>query len=221
VNVAGLIFDFDGVLLESEYAGNAHLAELLTALGHPTSIDESMNRFMGLAGAQFRAAVEAWIGGPIPAAFDTLRAEEDARAVTEGIAEVAGAVRFVRSLPRDLPRAVASSSSTAWLYGHLANLGIADAFGVHVYSGREHVANGKPHPDLYWYAAQAIGVAIGECAIIEDSPVGVTGALNSGARVIGLVAGTHCAPDHADRLRALGVTEIARDFDAVARLLDL
>jgi beta-phosphoglucomutase-like phosphatase (HAD superfamily) len=55
--------------------------------------------------------------------------------------------------------------------------------------------------------------------ILEDSPVGVTGAVASGAHVIGLCAGKHCAPDHADRLRALGVQDIAQDFDAVARLI--
>ena len=88
-----------------------------------------------------------------------------------------------------------------------------------IFSGREHVARGKPAPDLYLHAAAALGVPIDRIAIIEDSPVGVAGALASGATVIGLVAGRHCLPGHEERLRALGVRHIARDFDEVAALL--
>ena len=74
-------------------------------------------------------------------------------------------------------------------------------------------------PDLYLHAAAALRVPIEACAIIEDSPVGVQGALASGATVIGLVAGSHCRPDHEARLRELGVTRIAGNFDEVAALL--
>lgn len=218
---AALLFDFDGVLIESEAVSSRHIAEVLTGLGHPTSPEEAMARFMGLAGPDFLAAISRWIGGPVPDAFHAARAEEDARVVREGVGEVAGAIAFVRALPHDLPVAVVSSSSTAWIVAHLDHLGLRDRFGRHLYSGREHVARGKPAPDLYLHAAAALGVPIAECAIIEDSPVGVTGAVASGARVIGLCAASHCAIDHGDRLRALGAPVIAHDFDAVARALDL
>jgi HAD superfamily hydrolase (TIGR01509 family) len=214
-----IIFDFDGVLLESEYAGNRHLAKTLTGLGHPTSVEDSMANFMGLAGADFLGAVSAWIGGPVPDAFHAVRAQEDDRAIREGIAEVAGAVRFVRDLPATLPRAIASSSSTRWIAAHLDHLGIRDAFGEMIFSGREHVARGKPAPDLYLHAAAALGVDIRRTLIIEDSPVGVTGAVASGAYVVGLCAGQHCAPDHDARLRALGVQAVATSFDEIAELL--
>ncbi|HYN45468.1 MAG TPA: HAD family phosphatase [Allosphingosinicella sp.] len=214
-----LIFDFDGVLLESEWAGNRQIADYLTQIGHPTSVEESMNNFMGLAGLDFIGAIERWIGRPLPEEFHAARAEEDARAIAEGIEEVAGAAAFIRGLPADLPKAVASSSATEWVRGHLANLGLERAFGAMVFSGREHVARGKPAPDLYLHAAAALGVPIARIAIIEDSPVGVEGAVASGAEVIGLVAGRHCMPGHARRLRALGVHHIARDFDEVAAIL--
>jgi HAD superfamily hydrolase (TIGR01509 family) len=216
---AALILDFDGVLLESEWAGNRQIADWLTAIGHPTSVDQSMHNFMGLAGQDFIAAIERWIGRPVPADFHDARAEEDARAIAEGVEEVAGAVAFIRGLPAGLPKAICSSSSSHWVVSHLANLGLEGAFGAMIFSGREHVARGKPAPDLYLRAAEALGVPIAEAAIIEDSPVGVEGALASGATVIGLVAGRHCLPGHAERLRALGVRHIARDFDEVAALL--
>lgn len=215
-----MLFDFDGVLIESEYVGNKQVADYLTSIGHPTTPEQSMANFMGYSGADFLGRVEAWIGRALEEDFHAARKAEDARVMAEGIAEVAGAVAFVRSLPAALPKAVVSSSSTRWIRRHLDHLDLAHAFGDHLYSGREHVERGKPSPDLYLFAADKLGVAIERCAILEDSPVGATGALASGGHVIGLCAGSHCAPGHADRLRRLGVTAVAHTFDEVTQLLD-
>ena len=215
----GIIFDFDGVLLESEAAGNEQLAALLTDLGFPHTLEDALTHYTGLSGPDFIAAVEARIGTTLPGDFHVRRAEEDARVLAEGLEEVAGAVAFVRSLPADWPTAVASSSSTHWVKTHLAHLGLANAFGDKVFSGKEHVARGKPAPDLYLHAAAALGIDIRRTVILEDSMVGVTGAVASGAHVIGLCAGSHCLPGHADMLKRLGVDDIAESFDDVARLL--
>ncbi|MDQ8757044.1 HAD family phosphatase [Sphingosinicella sp. LHD-64] len=214
-----ILFDFDGVLLESEYVGNKQIADYLTARGHPTSVADSMNNFMGLSGRDFLGAIERWIGRPLPEDFHVARAAEDERVLAEGIEAVAGAVAFIESLPPALPKAIASSSSTEWIARHLDHLGLRQVFGHHIYSGHEHVARGKPAPDIYLHAAAALGVPIERCLILEDSPVGVTGALESGADVIGLCAGRHCTDGHAERLRALGVARIARSFDEVAALI--
>lgn len=219
VRFDALIFDFDGVLLESEYAGNKHIADYLTGLGHPISPAESMANFMGLAGQDFLAALEAWLGRPVPEDFHAARRAEDERVMREGLDAVAGAVAFVRSLPPRLPRAIASSSSTAWIERHLGHLGIRDVFGSMIFSGREHVARGKPEPDVYLHAASALGVDIARSAIIEDSPVGARGAVASGGHVIGFVGGSHCGPDHAARLRKIGVHDIATSFDEIAALI--
>jgi HAD superfamily hydrolase (TIGR01509 family) len=216
-----IIFDFDGVLLESEFESNQHLAHLLTELGHPTEPEEALAIFSGLAGTDFIAAIEARIGTDLPPEFRERRKEEAERALREGIAAVDGAIEFVSSLPKDLPIAVASSSSTNWIRTHLDNLGLAGAFGPHLYSGTEHVSRGKPAPDLYLHAAAQLGVPISECAIIEDSEVGATGALASGATVIGLAAGLHCLSGHAERLKALGVEHVAHSFEEVKRVLGL
>lgn len=215
----GIIFDFDGVLIESEYAGNRHLAEYLTDIGHAHSPEEAMAHYMGLSGRDFIDTIERRIGRSLPDDFHAAREVENERVLAEGIGEVLGAIAFVRALPAELPRAIASSSSTHWIRTHLRHIGLDDAFGDHVYSGKEHVARGKPAPDLYLHAAAAIGVAIEDCVILEDSPVGATGAVASGAHVIGLCAGTHCPPDHAATLKAIGVQNIAADFEEVARLI--
>ncbi len=220
-NFDAIIFDFDGVLLESEFEGNKQLAELLTDLGHRHSVEEALEHYVGLAGPQFFEAVEARIGGPLPPEFHERRKEQSVRALQEGVRAVVGAVDFVRSLPRSMPKAVASSSSTRWIRGHLEHLGLSDEFGDHVYSGREHVERGKPAPDLYLHAADRLGADIGSTVILEDSAVGVIGALASGARVIGLAAGAHCLDGHDERLRQHGVREIAYSFDEVRALLGL
>ena len=214
-----IIFDFDGVLIESEYVGNKQIADFLTAAGHPTSVEDSMNRFMGLAGRDFHDAIERWIGGPLPEDFHAAREVADQRVLEEGVESVAGAVAFIRALPPDLPKAIASSSSIEWIERHLDHLGLRQVFVPHIYSGRTHVERGKPAPDLYLHAAEALGADIARTVIIEDSPVGVRGALASGAEVIGLCAGRHCMTGHADRLRALGVRHVAHDFGEVAELL--
>src|SRR5688572_19415884 len=102
----GIIFDFDGVLLESEYAGNAQIAEYLTAIGHPTSVEEAMHHFMGLAREPFVAAIERWIARPLREDFEAARVAEDDRVLAEGLEEVAGAIAFILSLPPDLPKAI-------------------------------------------------------------------------------------------------------------------
>lgn len=216
---AAVLFDFDGVLIESEAASNRQLADYLTGIGRPIDARQAMAHFMGLGGQEFVAAVEAWLGHEVPADFHAVREAEGAQAMAEGIESVAGAVDFVRRLPMDLPIAVTSSSSTAWISAHLRHLGLAERFGDRLFSGREHVARGKPAPDLYLHAAAALGVGVGDCLIIEDSTVGATGAVASGATVVGLCAASHCGPGHDAALRALGVQHVAHDFSDVAALL--
>ena len=216
-----IIFDFDGVLLESEFEGNRDLALLLTDLGHRTSLEEALDYYVGLSGPQFIQAIERRIGAPLPPEFHERRKEQNIRALRDGVDAVVGAVDFVRSLPPQLPKAIASSSTTRWIRAHLRHLGLEDAFGDHVYSGREHVERGKPAPDLYLFAADRLGVDIRRSVVIEDSEVGATGAVASGATVIGLAAGAHCRDGHAEKLRALGVHHVATSFDEVKEQLGL
>ena len=214
-----IIFDFDGVLLESEFEGNRELAALLTEFGHAHEVEDTLRHYVGLSGGSFIAAIEEKIGTELPPEFHDRLKEMSVRALRDGVTAVTGAVEFVRSLPAELPRAVASSSSTRWVRGHLHHLGLTDAFEEHVYSGREHVERGKPAPDLYLYAAKQLCVPIEQTVIIEDSRVGATGALASGARVIGLAAGAHCLDGHDRMLKDVGVQEVAYSFDDLRRLL--
>lgn len=216
-----IIFDFDGVLIESEFEGNVAIAELLTSIGHPTTPREAVQHFTGLSGQDFITTVEERIGRTLPPEFHDRTREHRARAFREEIAAVVGAVDFVRSLPVELPKAIASSSSTRWVRTHLARLALEDVFEPHIYSGAEHVVRGKPAPDLYLHAARELGVAIERTVIIEDSKVGATAGLASGATVIGLAAGRHCFDGHDDMLREAGITQVAHSFADLSRLVEL
>jgi beta-phosphoglucomutase-like phosphatase (HAD superfamily) len=219
VTIAGIIFDFDGVLVESEWAGNEQIARTLTDLGYPTTVETALDAFMGLSGRHFVEALERHIGGAVPDAFHAARRAEDARVLADGVEAVAGALNFVAALPAALPRAIASSSTTHWIRTHLDHIGLRGAFEPHVYSGREHVTRGKPAPDIYLHAARQIGIDIAQTLIIEDSPVGVTGAVASGAQVVGLAVGRHCRDGHDARLRAAGAPHVVHSFDDVAALI--
>lgn len=211
-----ILFDFDGVLIDSEWAGNSFIAEYLTAAGHPTRPEDAIDHFMGLAGPSFEEAIATWTGAPLPEGFREARMARGLEFLREGIAEVRGARAFIGALPEDYPIAVASSAMTRWLHGHLDHLGLRERFGPHVYSGREHVTRMKPAPDIYLYAAEQLGIDIGETLIVEDSPVGIEGAVASGARVVGLLAGSHVRDGLDQRLRDAGAKHVATSFDEIA-----
>jgi HAD superfamily hydrolase (TIGR01509 family) len=219
VSFDAIIFDFDGVLIESEHVSSLAVARILSDLGYPTTVNDALDTFTGLGGKDFHDAVEKWIGGPVPDAFHDARRAEDERVMRDGLEAVAGAIAFVRALPPALRRAIASSSTTQWITRHLDHIGLRDAFGDHLYSGREHVICGKPAPDIYVHAAAAIGADIKRTLIIEDSVVGITGAIASGARVVGLAVGKHCRDGHANLLRERGAHHVAHGFDEIAALL--
>jgi HAD superfamily hydrolase (TIGR01509 family) len=213
-----ILFDFDGVLIDSEWVGNCFIAAELTAAGHPTRPEDAIDNFMGLAGQSFEDAVARWIGGPFPPSLREARLKRGMQYIEEGIAEVTGARDFVLGLPAALPIAVTSSAVTRWISSHIDKLGLAGRFGGHLYSGREHVARVKPAPDIYLHAAEQLGVDIRDTMVIEDSPIGIEGAVASGAHVVGLLAGSHVRDGHGDKLIAAGAHRCVGSFGEIARL---
>jgi len=216
-----ILFDFDGVLVDSEYAGNLNIAKWLNEAGYAASPEQVASKLMGKSGSAFTQTLEQWIGAPVPAAFDELRHLERERQMINGIDAVRGAVSFVNDLPKDLPIAVASSSLKVWIDRHLRHIGLRETFGGHIFSGQEDVVVGKPAPDIYFHAASQLGVRISDCVVLEDSLSGASAAVSSGAYVIGLCAGSHSSPDLAKGLLSIGVNEIAMSFDSVRKKLGL
>ncbi len=217
---AALIFDFDGVIADSEIVSARCLARALSEAGLTTSLAEAAERYSGLHRADTLAAIAAHWGSRTPHDIAERIELHASAAFAAGIDPVPGAAGFIRGAAH-LPLAIGSSSTTDYIRGHLARFGLAEPFGAHVYSGREHVARGKPHPDIYLHAAAALGVDVRAAAIIEDSPVGARAAVAAGARVIGLVAGSHAQPSLAAALKAEGVETVLASYADVARHLGL
>jgi HAD superfamily hydrolase (TIGR01509 family) len=212
-----MIFDFDGVIVDSEILSNSILAEALTELGHPTTLEQAVERYIGLNWRDMGAVIEAEIGRPLPADFRS-RSKEAFQLRLDEVTAVAGIEAFLTALP-PVPKAVASSSPTQWLRASLERFGLAHHFGDKLFSAAEHVERGKPHPDIYLHAASALGVRPESVLVIEDTPTGVKSARAAGMIVVGLCAGLHCGPGHGERLRSAGAHHVAAGYPQVLELV--
>lgn len=215
-----LVFDFDGVIADSEILANTVLAELVTELGVPMTLETSLVTFMGKRAEDVMAAIAAATGRPTA---DTVGAELTRRTLARfasDLREIPGLREYLAAFPT-LKRCIASSSSPDRLAACLDILGLADAFGEHVYSASQ-VPRGKPHPDLFLHAASRLGADPADAVVIEDSEGGVRAAVAAGMTPVGLLAASHIRDGHEARLREAGAAHIAhsyRDVEAITRAL--
>jgi HAD superfamily hydrolase (TIGR01549 family) len=213
--VGALIFDFDGVIADSEAIANTVLAEIVTGLGHPTTLDQSLARYSGSRWDEVIAEIEAAIGKPLPSDFSgQLRLATLERFRTD-LKEVSGATNFIRRFSH-IPRCIASSSSIDRLQLCLSVLELEAEFGNHVFSA-DMVARGKPHPDIFLFAADKLGVSPDECLVIEDSAGGIRAAVAAGMTAIGLCAASHIREGHDAKLRNAGAVHLAQSWSDVER----
>ena len=195
-----LIFDCDGVLVDSEPLACEVDADVLAGLGLPYTADDIAREFVGKSMRDMISRIEADHGCALPPDFaEQINRALFARFETD-LKPIAGIREAVLSLP--YPRCVASSSVPERIALSLRVTGLADLFD-HVFSATQ-VARGKPAPDLFLHAAERMGMNPRDCIVIEDSAAGVQGALAAGMRVVGFVGGAHCGPEHAEKLREAG-----------------
>lgn len=199
-----LIFDCDGVLVDSEPLANAILAETLTALGRPMTAAESMRTQIGRSLADILRETSAIVGRPIP---DTVGATMNERLFVrfrQELRAIEGVEEALARLPQ--PRCLASSSRPERIDLALETTGLARWF-EHRFSA-VHVARGKPAPDLFLLAAREMGFAPSNALVIEDSVAGVAAARAAGMPAIGFVGGGHAGPDLAGRLMEAGARQV-------------
>ena len=195
-----VIFDCDGVLVDSEPIINRAHAEVLTACGYPITEKVLVERFCGMSDPDMLEIVERDWGRALPASY----AEHVGLMIEAGfhqLAPIEGVAEALASLT--LPICVASSSSLEQIRQKLEITGLQERFGEYLFSATM-VARGKPAPDLFLYAAQHLMTAPDRCLVIEDSPAGIDAALAAGMTAIGFAGGSHCGPEHGVRLQRQG-----------------
>ncbi len=215
-----VIFDCDGVLIDSETIAHEVELEAMKRLGLLFDSDAYKARFQGLAVRDWSEALDAdhraQRGVPLPSGFIEDLSAEITRRVLGDIRPIAGAVDAARVFRG--PKAVASSSPKVELHGKIAKLGLAAEFNGHVYSG-DDVARGKPAPDLFLLAAERLEIEPVRCIVIEDSINGVKAGIAAGMTVWGFVGGPHCLPDQHERLHGAGAVRVLNHMDEVAAAL--
>ena len=180
-----VIFDNDGVLVDSEPVANRVLAGLLTEYGVPTTVEESMGQFLGSSMPQVRALVEERIGRPLPAELEARYMGELYPSFRSFLRPIPGVAEVLAAI--SVPVCVASGGTHERIRLTLTCTGLWDRFGGRVFS-TEDVARGKPAPDLFLHAAASMGADPRRCAVIEDSPAGITGANAAGMTTFGFAA---------------------------------
>ncbi|MER6417744.1 HAD family hydrolase [Streptomyces sp. NPDC001137] len=186
-----VIFDNDGVLVDSEPISNRLLADYLTELGHPTSYEDSLRDYMGAAMHRVHDLVEERTGQRLPADFDDVFHARVFAAFERELKPVAGATDVLEKLAADgAAYCVASSGSHARIRVGHRTTGLDRWFGEERIFSSEDVGRGKPAPDLFLFAAERMGVAPERCVVVEDSPLGVQAAVAAGMDVYGFTAMT-------------------------------
>ncbi|MFJ2774849.1 HAD family hydrolase [Streptomyces sp. NPDC087300] len=207
-----VIFDNDGVLVDSEPVSNTILAGYLTELGHPTSYEDSLRDYMGAAVHRVHDLVFERSGERLPADFDEVFHARVFAAFERELEPVDGALDVLAKLSADgVPYCLASSGSHERIRVGHRKTGLDKWFDESRIFSAQDVGRGKPAPDLFLYAAERMGVAPGRCVVVEDSPLGVRAAVAAGMDVYGFTAMTP-----ADRLA--GATEL---FGSLRELADL
>lgn len=215
-----IIFDFDGVIADSESIANRELARALTEIGLPTSFEDCLEQYYGRNWLACEQRIVAQRGAPLPDAFVQNLRNATAARIERELAPVAGVTAFVERRAA-VPKAIASSSERDYLTACLKRFGLARYFAEHLYSAAV-LPRGKPFPDIYQSAAQGLGVPAGQCLVIEDSPVGVQAGVAAGMTVVGLLAGGHVQDrtSHGEQLAMAGAHFVAASFDEVERWLE-
>ncbi|MDN3257680.1 HAD family hydrolase [Streptomyces mutabilis] len=208
-----VIFDNDGVLVDSEPISNRLLAGYLTELGHPTSYEDSLRDYMGAAMHRVHDLVLERTGRKLPEDFDDVFHRRVFAAFAEDLEAVPGVVGLLEKLAVDgVPYCVASSGSHERIRVGHRKTGLDRWFEDERIFSSQDVGRGKPAPDLFLYAAERMGIAPERCVVVEDSPLGVQAAVAAGMDVYGFTAMTPAR-------KLAGATRLFRDMGELAGLL--
>lgn len=210
--VSGLvIFDCDGVLVDSERLSHTVMREMLAERGVGLSFDETVDRFIGTSLAVCLARVGELLGGAPPADFRAEFAQRTQAAFAAGLSTVPGVERVLDALA--MPYCVASNGNRAKVDFTLGHTGLLPRFAGRIFTA-DDVQHPKPAPDLFLFAARSMGTEPARTTVVEDTPTGIAAARAAGMRAIGYAAMTPAA-----RLVAAGADAVVATMAEVSVLL--
>ena len=210
-----VIFDCDGVLVDSEAISCRAHAEVLSRHGYPITQEQVFDRFLGRSTRQANIEVEAELGRALPDDFHVQLQDEQFRSFEADLQAVPHIHAALDAIVQQV--CVASSGSQQRMRLTLGRTSLYDRFAPNIFSSSQ-VVNGKPAPDLFLFAAGQMNAAPERCIVVEDSVAGISGAVAAGMTVLGFHGGSHCRSGHGESLRAVGA---AATFDDMRRLPDL
>ncbi len=213
-----IIFDCDGVLVDSELISCQMAADCLQDLGVQITREEVLRSYVGVSQRSMIDDLNRRFSTSLGAEYLAEVQRRTLAAFDADLEPIHGIARVLEEL--DLPVCVASSSTVERILHSLEVTGLHRFFYPNIFSASQ-VPRGKPYPDLFLFAAKSMAVAPENCVVIEDSTAGVEAACRAGMHVLGFTGGSHCAPDHADRLLAAGAARTFRTMPELPTMLQV
>jgi beta-phosphoglucomutase-like phosphatase (HAD superfamily) len=216
-NVDLVIFDCDGVLVDSEVISCRAHAETLTRHGYPITADQVLGRFLGVSDREARLIIEAELGSSLPGDFEAQMKQAALQRYADELRDIPYIGEALAAI--GLPKCVASSGTPEKIRHGLTCAGLFDLLAPNIFSAVQ-VKRGKPAPDLFLFAAEQMQTTPERCVVIEDSVPGITAARAAGMTVLGFHGGSHCRPGYADTLRAAGAIVTFDDMRELPGLIE-
>ncbi|WP_234682410.1 HAD family hydrolase [Bradyrhizobium monzae] len=211
-----IIFDCDGVLVDSEAISCRAHADVLTRHGYPITSEQVSERFLGRSTKQANLEIEAELGRKLPEAYHGDLQDELFRAFEADLEAIHGIHDVLDVVTQRV--CVASSGSHPRMRVSLGSTGLYERLAPNIFSSSQ-VTNGKPAPDLFLFAAKEMGVPPERCVVIEDSLAGIAGARAARMKVFGFYGGSHCGAGHAETLRQAGADLTFSDMHQLPELV--
>lgn len=209
-----IIFDCDGVLIDSEILANRVECSIKNQLGFPITIEEQITKFAG-CGMNHPLMIEEL--ARLPKNYWQMVDEECHKIYAAELKAIPGVIETLKTLT--LPKCVASSSEAASLEKKLKLTELNQFFSPDSVFHGKLVPRMKPEPDLFFYACEKMGWVPEDCLVVEDSVPGVKAGKAAGMRVCGFLGGQHIYPGHSELLLEAGADELISDMREVLRVI--
>jgi HAD superfamily hydrolase (TIGR01509 family) len=214
-----VVFDCDGVLVDSEVIACRAVVDTLAAFGHIIGAESIAERFTGVSNRDMYAALAVDVGGALPDDFDAAMKRRAIELFERELKAIAGLDTVLPQLC--MAKCVASSSLPDDLLWKLRRADLLRWFSPAAIFSTALVARGKPAPDIFLYAAARMGASPERSIAVEDSPPGIAAAKAASMTAFGFAGGSHCRPGYAERLAAAGADLVFSDMHELPRLVGL